>query len=105
MEPAMCLCAAVASCQIHTQNNRHINILAEYQRQIEMYAQIDRYRDSWISHPNIHLVGGGGGGGGRGGGRGVLGVVAVVVMVTARTVPGLGDVLRVELGKGPSEGS
>ena len=41
MEPAMCLCGAVASCQIHTQNNRHINILAEYQRQIEMYAQID----------------------------------------------------------------
>ena len=63
-----------------------------------------RYRDSWTSHPDIHLVGGGGGGGGRGGGRGVLGVVAVV-MVTARTVPGLGDVLRVELGKGPSEGS
>ena len=38
MDPAMCLCAAVASCQIHTQNNRHINILAEYQRQIDMYA-------------------------------------------------------------------
>ena len=38
MDPAMCLCAAGASCQIHTQNNRHINILAEYQRQREMYA-------------------------------------------------------------------